>query len=323
MNNSNSTEKTIKEKVKKIKMVDKKIFAIITSVAVAALMGFIFLIYQLIFNISVEINKGEIAESAKVSLHKAEIQLVDNLLEYISETEFKFENSQYQEDIEAAKIDAYNKAKLYANEKIGSWFEQFDSKMPDLVNQYCDFLNIENLSYVVFQNHINNEENIILQSNNSLVDEKITEDLRVEFSRSILEPHIASIQLEVIISNIVSNFIYRFTRDLRLINNAYEFPVDFWNSYLTESAINLPYATESSPIKLSEIINDQSQIISTISKYMVEKANGTILNENITEDAILSTLENSFLNSILTEIRNQIDENFLLRFKLNFTRYLS
>ncbi len=143
---------------------------------------------------------------------------------------------------------AYKNTNEYADEQLQIWVDDLATRIdPNFLDWYFGYFNQKQIEYKGFFNALKAGSFKLFKLNNKGINEQIaesiTQDFQLEFSKRVLRPQIAQLQLERITNQIVRYYLKQVETNISDIAINYQIPQTDWDNYLNDIAVSI-YNTE-------------------------------------------------------------------------------
>lgn len=141
--------------------------------------------------------------------------------------------------ISEALKSAASKAEAHATTELGAWTAELQKRIDeDFLEWYFSYwqqqwMGLKALGYWIADSAV--IEKIIGEQ--PTMAEQITEDIQEEFSKRVLRPQIAQMQMERIAQDTVSTFVEELQKDIAAIPSKFKIPAPEWERYLNDLAL--------------------------------------------------------------------------------------
>ncbi len=149
----------------------------------------------------------------------------------------------------------HKEAENYTSQKLDLWIDDLNARVDDnFIDWYFGYFNQKQIEFksvlVQLSSGIANLLNPELPSPSEKVAEVMTRDFQQEFSKRVLRPQIAQLQLERLTQQTVKQYLQDLSVNLNQIPLSYQIPQAYWNRYLNDIALSI-YDTEGKVSTLS------------------------------------------------------------------------
>ncbi|MFZ4728589.1 MAG: hypothetical protein ACOYMQ_08005 [Pseudanabaena sp.] len=150
--------------------------------------------------------------------------------------------------VKKALQTARQKAQNYAQVELDLWSDDLMGRIdPNFLNWYFGYFNQKGIEYKSFFAGITGVANYWFNPNNQTPEEKIAEEIttefQTEFTKRVLRPEIAQLQLQRITNQTIRLYLDEVSQNIKLIPINYKISQVDWNRYLNDVAITI-YDTE-------------------------------------------------------------------------------
>jgi hypothetical protein len=134
--------------------------------------------------------------------------------------------------VEALK-EAHASAHSYAAERLDGWTEGLMKRVDDdFLDWYFSYLNQQRMGLVgLYQSVVH-----WIDADALTAEQRLREDIEAEFTRRVLRPEIAQLELERLTQDVVDRYVREVQRSLSTVPDRYRIPRPDWERYLEDTA---------------------------------------------------------------------------------------
>ena len=146
--------------------------------------------------------------------------------------------------IATAITHAHHTAQQFASAQLDGWMDQLMSRVDgNFLDWYFDYFNQKKLEFsapfVWVSSAVSHWMDTTKPDPNQAVAEKMTEAFQTEFTKRVLRPKIAQLQLEHITRDTVNLYIADLENNISTIQTQYQIPQGEWERYLDDIAVTI------------------------------------------------------------------------------------
>ncbi|MFP5273081.1 hypothetical protein [Coleofasciculus sp.] len=154
------------------------------------------------------------------------------------------DQDQIDRAIATAITHAHHTAEQFAKDQLDEWVDQLMSRVDgNFLDWYFDYFNQKKLEFsapfVWVSSAVSHWMDTTKQAPNQAVAEKMTEEFQTEFTKRVLRPKIAQLELEHITRDTVNLYIADLENNISNIQTQYQIPQGEWERYLDDIAITI------------------------------------------------------------------------------------
>jgi hypothetical protein len=134
--------------------------------------------------------------------------------------------------VEALK-QAHASARSYASQRLDAWTDGLMKRVDDdFLDWYFGYLNQQRMGLLgLYQSVVH-----WVDSGALTAEQRLREDIEAEFTRRVLRPEIAQMELERLAQDVVNRYVADVQRSLSTVPTRYDIPRPDWERYLDDSA---------------------------------------------------------------------------------------
>jgi hypothetical protein len=146
--------------------------------------------------------------------------------------------------IATAITHAHHTAEQFASDQLDGWVDQLMSRVDgNFLDWYFDYFNQKKLEFsapfIWVSSAASHWIDTTKPTPNQAVAEKMTEEFQTEFTKRVLRPKIAQLQLEHITRDTVNLYIADLENNISNIQTQYQIPQGEWERYLDDIAVTI------------------------------------------------------------------------------------
>ncbi|NES87440.1 MAG: hypothetical protein F6K10_42385, partial [Moorea sp. SIO2B7] len=135
-------------------------------------------------------------------------------------------------------------AKSFASAELDNWVDKLMSRVDNsFFPWYFDYINQKKMEFSAPFIYLSSAVSHWINTNNpppkQVVAEKLTEDFQTEFTKRVLRPRIAQLELERITKQTTEQYLDELSKNISAIQGSYNIPQGQWERYLDEIAVTI------------------------------------------------------------------------------------
>ena len=140
--------------------------------------------------------------------------------------------------------DAHNNAKTFASAQLDGWIDELMTRVDSsFLDWYFNYFNQKKMEFSVPFVWLSSAVSHWIDTNNppanQAIAETMTEDFQTEFTKLVLRPQIAQLELERITRDTINQYISSLSNNISQIQSTYKIPQGEWERYLSDIAVTI------------------------------------------------------------------------------------